>query len=97
MSNPSNYGDILIAYHKRGHEGSDEAKGAMLSMRMAGMSKRAVALALQTDHKTVSKVERRFAQTAIVLNKPRIGRPIKLNRAQRRYILRIIRKNLRIK
>ncbi|EGU88533.1 hypothetical protein FOXB_00949 [Fusarium oxysporum f. sp. conglutinans Fo5176] len=97
MSDPSNYSTILIANHQTNHEWSDEAKGAMIGMRMAGMSQRAVARVLKTDHKTVAAIEKRFTQTASVQNKPRIGRPQKLNRAQTRYVLPLIGKNPYIK
>jgi hypothetical protein len=50
MSDPSKYGVILIANYQTNHEWSDKAKGAMIGMRMAGMSQRAVARVLGTEH-----------------------------------------------
>jgi hypothetical protein len=52
MSDPSKYCVILIANPQTNHEWSDEAKGAMIGMRMAGRSQRAVARVLGTEHKT---------------------------------------------
>lgn len=96
MSNPREFSTILTANHKRNTEWSIEAKGAMIGMRIAGMSQRAVAAEMKTDHKVVAKVEKTFTETGHVENKPRSGRPWALNRVERRYILRLIRKDRRI-
>jgi transposase len=73
-----------------------EAKGALIGMRCAGMSQRAVAVELGTDPKVVAKVEKTITATGSVENKPRSGHPWVVNKVERRYILRLIRKDRRI-
>lgn len=93
MSENRSFGDIISGNRQKNHEFSPEAKAAMLAMLEAGLSQRAVARRFKTSHGAVAEVLKRFRETGTVKNKPRSGRPSVLNRAQKRYILRMIRRD----
>lgn len=93
MSENRSFGDIISGNRQKNHEFSPEAKAAMLAMLEAGLSQRAVARQFKTSHGAVAKVLKRFRETGSVKNKPRSGRPSVLNRAQKLYILRMIRRD----
>ncbi|KAJ2897773.1 transposase [Zalerion maritima] len=93
MSNERRFGDIISPNRQKGYEFSPEAKGAMLVLLHTGMSARAVGAEFRTDHKVVMKIKKRFDETGTIQYQPRSGRPHKLTRAERRYIMRMIRKD----
>lgn len=93
MSNSRRFGDIICPNRQRGHEFPSEAKAVMIHMLHTGKSARYVADQFYTDHKAVLNIAKKFTTSTTLENRPRSGRPPKLSRAERRYILRLIRQD----
>ncbi|KAI3572830.1 hypothetical protein IWW34DRAFT_759628, partial [Fusarium oxysporum f. sp. albedinis] len=55
MSDPY-YSAILIANHQLSHKWNNEAKSAIIGTRIAGISQRAVARVLGTEHRTIADI-----------------------------------------
>ncbi|KAH7114027.1 hypothetical protein EDB81DRAFT_589991, partial [Dactylonectria macrodidyma] len=93
MSNPRRFGDIICPNRQRNHEFSKEAKAVMIHMLFQGKSARYVADQFYTDHKAVLNIAKKFSTSTTLENRTRNGRPHKLSRVERRYILRLIRQD----
>jgi transposase len=85
--------EILCPNRKKNEELSPEVKAAMVALLHTGMSAKAVGREFLTDSTTVTKIAKKFTTSHTFKNKERKGRPKKLNRSERRNLLRLIRKN----
>lgn len=86
-------GDIICPKRKKHEEFTPEARAAIFALLHTGMSQRAVAREFSTDHRAVDRIAKRYLNTRTFDDKRRKGRPSKLNRVDRRYILRKIRQD----
>lgn len=85
--------NIICPNRGKNEEFSPEAKAAIFALFHTGMPKRAVARQFKTDHRTVDRIIKRFIKTRTFDGNTRTGRPSKLNRTERRNILRYIRQD----
>jgi transposase len=90
------FGVEISGNRRRGCQFSREAKGAILGQLFAGRSARAVAAEFNTTHSTVLSLKKRFEATNSIEYKPRPGRPSKLTKAEKRYIVRMVYKDREI-
>ncbi|KAL5624645.1 hypothetical protein BROUX41_004705 [Berkeleyomyces rouxiae] len=93
MSSERLLGDILCPNRKKGQEFPVEARVAMLALSQEGVSARAIAKKFRTDHKTVTRILLNAKENSTLKPKPRSGRPQKLSPAQKRYIMRLMKKD----
>jgi transposase len=68
----------------------------MMAMLDTGMSLRRVAREFNTTHTTALRVKQRWLAISTHKNKPRKGRPERLIRVKKRYIMRLAKKDRQI-
>ena len=71
-------------------------RSAIVAKRNAGVSREAVAREFGVSPSTVTRTVKRWTQNGVFTSRPRSGRPEKLTRAQKRYIIRLVQRNARL-
>jgi len=75
---------------------TSEERAAIVAARKAGVSRLELAENFQCDVKTITRTVERFKTHNTFKSLPRSGRPEKLNRRQKRYILQLVKRQPRI-
>ncbi|KID83216.1 transposase [Metarhizium guizhouense ARSEF 977] len=96
MPQRRSFGTEISANRQRGYQHSSEAKASMLTMLDAGVSARRVAQEFNTTHSTVLRIKKTWTESRTLAVKPRKGRPLKLSRTARRYIIRMASRDRQI-
>jgi transposase len=92
-SNPRVFGTIISGNRQRNCEFPPEARGAMVALRYEGKSYSALATQFNTTKSTVWNIVKRFQTDQTTSPKPRKGRPVKLTKAQRKYVILLLKRD----
>jgi len=94
--NLTDLGRKLTAGRQKNQELSPTARAAICGAVAAGASQRAVATAFGVSHVLVANTIERFTTTASFDSKPRTGRPSALTRREKRYIVQLAKRDIRL-
>jgi transposase len=96
MPEKRKFGTIISGNRQRNYEFSLESRVAMCAAKHGGQSYRQVAQEFHTTPSTVHRIYKRWEKHQTFEKKTRSGRPEKLNRRQRNYLLCLLKRNRRI-
>ena len=71
-------------------------RSVIVALRNEGYSRKDLATQFRVNVSTITRTVKRWTDHGIFTSRPRSGPPEKLNRAEKRYIVRLIQKNARL-
>lgn len=96
MGRQSHFGVEISGNRRKYHEFSLAARAAMLAKLDEGKSQRQIAKEFHTTHKTVGSIKRRWDELGTAARARRSGRPEILSKVEKRYIIRLAKKDRKI-
>lgn len=90
------FGTEISANRQRGHEFTPVQKAVIIEQLSSGKTHRAVAATFGTTPSTTHRIFKRWREEGTFENRPRPGQPKKLNEAEERYIITLVKRNRKI-
>jgi transposase len=90
------FGTVISGNRGRNYELSGPAKATIYALAEASIPKVQIARQFSYHANTITRTIQRFQDLKIIVSRPRSRRPTKLNRAQRRYIIQLVKRNSRM-
>jgi transposase len=91
--NPRAFGTVISGNRRPNCEFPPEARGAIVALRLEGKSYGALATEFNTTKSAVWKIVNRFQTDQTISPKPRTGRPAKLTKEQRKYVILLLKRD----
>lgn len=93
MPSRRRFGTEITGNRRYNHEFSSEARAAIIAKMDEGKSLRSVAREFKTTHGTIQYIKQHWQLTHTTRDNPRSGRPEELTETEKRYIVRLAKKD----